>query len=54
MAYFGMAFVFLQMSRAHALYLNFGYFVHILMPIITAIALYGPKVSRNTEEKKKE
>jgi hypothetical protein len=54
MAYFGMAFVFLQSYKVHMLYLNFSYILHILMPLMTLVAVYGPKErSGNVNAEKK-
>jgi hypothetical protein len=54
MSYFGMAFSFLQFNKTHLMYLNFNYSFHILMPLVTAIAIYFPKERKTVTDKKQE
>lgn len=43
MAYYGLAFYYLKTADCITMYTNFHFFLHILFPIVTAIAIYMPK-----------
>ena len=49
LAYLGLAFVFLTFEKFNLMHRNFNYSLHYLIPLVTLLSIYMPKVRSTTQ-----